>query len=247
MSRSNPTADSIPNPAQRWHEWGGEKGNIRYYDKEAKENIDVALPFIFILLDQLYTVKGWHEPSESGIVSNEVRDTRNEPMEVRAFKGGTIAEGLYKQIKDKAKSAGGHFVTNLYIAYREGSELKLGSLQFKGAALNAWVDFSKENKAEIYSKAIVIDGKKEGKKGRVVFQTPAFKLKDISEETNEEATELDRTLQTYLTGYIKRTKVEHSDPRVDAALEGVARGDAADMIGQDDASFERAPIDDEPW
>ena len=84
MSRSNPSVNA-PNPAARWYEWNGETGTVRYYDKEAKKNIDVPLPFTFLLLDELACVKGWHDPSQSGIYSNEVRDTTKDKLLVKAF------------------------------------------------------------------------------------------------------------------------------------------------------------------
>ena len=38
MSRSNPVENS-PNPATRWFEWDGSAGGLRYYDKEAKQQV----------------------------------------------------------------------------------------------------------------------------------------------------------------------------------------------------------------
>ncbi|HUD76037.1 MAG TPA: hypothetical protein VMQ76_13275 [Terracidiphilus sp.] len=208
MSRSNPTSDS-PNPCTRWHEWNGEKGHVKYYDKEKKENVDLALPFTFIVLDELAVIKGWHESSESGITSNEVRDVRKESMTVKAFKGGPLAEGFYTQIKDKVAAAGGHYVANLYVAFKSGDALALGSLQFKGAALGAWMDFRKAHRKDILEQAIQITGFDEGKKGRVIFRTPKFKLLAIKEETNTQAVEIDKgVLQPYLADYFKRTRVE---------------------------------------
>ena len=110
MSRSNPSENSNPNPAVRWFEWNGEKGLIRYYDKDAKQNVDVALPFTFLLLDQLGSVRGWHDASESGIYSNEVKDTRQDVLIVKAYKGGVLAEGIYKDIKDRVNNQGGQLV-----------------------------------------------------------------------------------------------------------------------------------------
>jgi hypothetical protein len=57
---------------------------IRYYDKEAKKNVDVGADFTFILLDQLASVRGWHDDSNSGIYSNEVKDTTQEALVVKA-------------------------------------------------------------------------------------------------------------------------------------------------------------------
>jgi len=210
MSRSNPTENNS-HPATKWFEWSGGDGAIRYYDKAEKRNIGYGDKFTFILLDQLSTIKGWHDSSQSSIYSNEVKDTRAQPFVVKSFKGGVISEGLYANIKFNVAAAGGKFTTNLYIAYRDGSgPLQIGSLQFSGAALKEWMEFAKQNRNEIYRKGIQIDGSKEGRKGSVVFKTPLFKLRDISEETNGQAAALDQHLQGFLTTYLKRTTAENA-------------------------------------
>lgn len=208
MSRSNPTTNT-PNPATRFFEWNGEQGTIHYYDKTTKQRVDMGSQFSFILLDQLAVVKGWHEPSQSGIYSNEVRDTRIEPMTVKAFKGGVIGQGLYASIKDKVAVAGGKFTANCYVAFKgDDNALAMGAIQFKGGALSAWFEFVKANRADIYSKAVLIDGFTEGQHGRVKFRVPAFKIIALGEENNDAATAIDRELQTYLAGYFERTKTQ---------------------------------------
>ncbi len=216
MSRSNPT-EHLTNPATRWFEWNGEAGTVRYYDKEAKKNIDVALPFTFMLLDQLSSVRGWHDASSSGIYSNEVKDTRQEAMLVKAFKGGTLAEGVYRDIKDRVNTLGGQFNANCYLAFKNGgSALALGMIRFKGSALGAWMEFCKAHKGSLYSDAITIKSYTEGKKGRIVFRVPVFSVAAVSEETNKQATALDTQLQTFLTAYLKRRTSERTDTPVDA-------------------------------
>jgi hypothetical protein len=232
MSRSNPTENSTPNPATRWFEWNGEHGVVRYYDKEAKKNVDVGTDFTFILLDQLGSVRGWHDASESGIYSNEVKDTRQEVLVVKAFKGGELATGIYKDIKDRVNTLGGQFVANCYIAYKNGSGLSIGSLRLKGAALGAWMEFTKAHRADLYKKAVRINGFTEGKKGRIVFRVPVLKLAEISEATNQLATDLDRELQVFFDAYFKRTKREQVD--VQHADETQAGG------------FDGGFVDDEP-
>lgn len=209
MSRSNPTADS-PHPCSRWFEWDGKKGVVYYYDKEKKENVEVGGKFTFILLDRLSVIKGWHKKSDSGITSNEVRDIRADTLLVRSFKGGTLAEGLYSQIKDTITAKGGKFGVNCYIGYKdEKGGLALGSILFKGSSLGAWMDFEKENRKALYDKAAMIVGHKSGKSGGIDFEMPVFALKDISDETNKAATNLDREeLQPYLKEYFKRTHSE---------------------------------------
>jgi len=219
MSRSNPTETS-KNPSTRWFEWkGGQDGGfVAYYDKAANKNIDAGSKFVFLPLDELSCVKGWHDASDSGISSNEVRDTKKEPLVVKAFKGGTLAEGFYSQIRDRIQSQGGHFVSNIYIAYKdEAGQLKLGAIQFKGAALNAWVEFKKANRAGIYAGAIKIDGYTEGTKGRVKFRVPKFFLLDTTPETDAAAKKIDaEILQPYLAEYFKRNAVEQIHAPEDA-------------------------------
>ena len=135
MSRSNP-GDSISNPCSRWFEWHGSKGLLNYWDKEKKERAEVKPPFPFFVLDILSTVKGWHESSESGIFANEVRDTRQDVLVVRAFKGGELASGIYQSIRDRVGNLGGYFVTGgNHIAFRdESGALKIGNVNLNGAA-----------------------------------------------------------------------------------------------------------------
>lgn len=205
MSRSNPSDNSAPNPSTRWFEWNGEAGTVRYYDKDEKKNIEVGSDFTFILLDQLGSVRGWHEASQSSIYSNEVRDTRQGVLIVKSFKGGTLVEGLYKDIKDRANSVGGQFVTNCYIAFKKDGALAIGSLRFKGSALGAWMEFCKAHRGDLFTKAVRIHGFTEGKKGRIIYRMPVLEVAALTTATNEEALALDKTLQTFLKAYLKQT------------------------------------------
>lgn len=205
MSRSRPN-ENAPNPATRWFEWHGERGVVTYYDKEKKASVDVPLPFVAIVLDQLSAVKGWDDSTKSGIYSNAVRDTREEVLTVKSFKGGVLAEGRYKDIKSEVSAAGGHFESQIYIAYKGPTGLAIATLSFKGAALGAWMEFSRANRAAIQDDAIVIAGYTEGQKGRVIFRVPTFTIKKLSPETNAEAVKLDTKLQEWLDAYLKRNK-----------------------------------------
>lgn len=212
MSLSNPNEKGQPNPSTRWFEWNGEHGAISYYDKALKQTLGVALPFTFILLDELGGVGGWHDASQSGIYSNEVKDTRQDVLVVKAFKGGTLVEGIYRDIKDRVNSLGGSFNTICYIAFKNESDvLTIGAIRLKGSALAAWMEFRKQHRSDFYSKAVKIDGFTEGQKGRVVFRTPKFAMTEISPETITLAVELDRTLQEFLNGYLSRNKKDQTE------------------------------------
>lgn len=219
MSRSNPT-EGARNPSTRWFEWAGgdDGGYIRWYDKDAGKHVKVALPFTFLLLDELSTVKGWHDPSESGIYSNEVRDTRQDVLVVRAFKGGELASGVYKSISDRIKAQGGHYCASLYLAYKEGDELRIGNLSLKGAAAGTWMEFKKAAPAKkdangksqraYFVDAVTISDFDQMKKGATVYRVPKFALKPTSAETNLQAVALDAELQAFLADYLKRPKAE---------------------------------------
>lgn len=224
MSRSNPT-EAARNPSTRWFQFasGADGGFVRYYDKDAKENIPLGEAtnggkFVFILLDELATVNGWHDPSESAIFANEVRDTRQDVLVVKSFNGGELVSGLYSGIKDRIVAVGGHFVSSCYIAYKDGDSLKLGNIRFKGAALSVWMDFKKQcpTKKDSSGKtvkayfvdAVKIEGFEQQKKGGTTFRVPKFGLVALSEETNKQALALDAELQAFLSDYLKRPRVE---------------------------------------
>lgn len=235
MSRSNPHVNA-PNPAVRWFEWNGEHGTVRYYDRDAKKNVDVPLPFQFLLLDELASVRGWHDASDSAIYSNEVKDTRTDILVVKSFKGGLLAEGLYKDIKDRVGSLGGQFVANCYIAFKQGNDLVIGSLRFKGAALGAWMEFRKNSRATLYTKAVSVVGFTEGKKGKVVFRVPTFESKDVSVETNAIATDLDREFQKWLTSYFER-RTSDQVPTSDADASDSDTDYVSEPLTDDDIPF----------
>ena len=204
-----------------------------------------ALPisdFSFLLLDQLGTIKGWHEPSSSGIYANEVRDTRKDLLTVKAFKGGVLAEGLYKAIKDRVHTVGGQFVANCYIAFKDGGGLTIGAIGFKGAALRTWMEFTKVHRTDLYSTAIVIRGFTEGKKGRITYRMPQLDVKDISEPSNIAAMKLDERLQEYLTGYFARTQRD----QVEDSQEAHEQEEPANLPPPDD-EYVHAPDDDIPF
>lgn len=195
MSRSNPT---IENPCQRWFEWSGSKGQVYYYDKPTQENVFVDLPFRFLMLDTLTTIKGFSERDQVGIYSNEVRSL-DRILRVKTFDGRLIAEGKYENIKDSIKANGGKFAKSTYVAYKVGDELQLGNIVFMGASLGPWIDLEKQfGRSTLEQKAVVIIGSEDRQNGGIEFKSPTFKLKDVSKESNEKAIALDRELQKYL-------------------------------------------------
>lgn len=213
MSLSNQTDN--PNPATRFFEWSSQEKTVKWYDKEAKQNVLMQLPFTFIVLDMLSTVKGFSDADGGGIWSNEVRDTRKDILTVRT-KRGIKAQGLWKEdIKNAVEGA--RYCRSVYIAFKnDEGELTIGNFQMQGSANSAWIEFCKN--AKIYGVGIQITGSVEQKKGATTYHEPVFTTIEANETTIAEAVELDRELQEYLKVYLGRAQdivldePDHSGP-----------------------------------
>lgn len=235
MSLSRPQAK---NPATRFMQWKGgaekisetvdgkkseryEGGKLTWYDKEAKEDVEVKLPFSFMVLDSLHTVTGYSESSRSGFWANEVRNLKTETLVVKTKQGSgvrTVASGTYDQIKDEIKSQGGKYTQSVYIAFKDDSgELAIGHLKISGAALTAWIEFQK--KFDISKCAVFItDEPKLEKKGSNYYFSPVFDGQNMSESSKSAAVKLDEELQRYLDTYLSR-KVEDEEDAYATSVE----------------------------
>lgn len=207
MSRSNPTI-SNPSPVVRWFEWKGADGILSWYDKEKKENVAVPAGFRFLVLDDLTTITGYNKKG-GGITSNEVRDVRSDELVVKYFKGGVIATGLWADIKKDVAYEKGKYARSVYIAFKLGDELKLGNIRMSGSSVGPWIDFTKEHRAEINSKAVVIKPGVKDTTGDVEFIPPVFSLVETTPETDAKAVQIDsQILQPFLASYFGKPKSE---------------------------------------
>jgi len=225
------------NPATKWISWSGNTGTLSYYDKETQENVVVDFPFTFLLLDEFTTVKGFNEKAKKGIYSNEVRDTTKQILSVKCD-GETIAKGLYKEIKEKVVEAGGGYAKSCYIAYKgEDGKLAIGNITFSGSSfgggthqpadknmkdieIGAWLSFSKAHAANLYTKAVVIEGKDDRicTQGVVKFHVPKFKLIEVTKETDAEAIALTQVLKAYMDEYFKKVESVHEEEKIAQAV-----------------------------
>lgn len=194
MSRSNPT---LENPAKRFFTWKGGVGRLVWYDKEEKKEVEVKLPFSFMVLDQLATITGYDDKDESSYWSNEVRSVAKEMLTVKTSKG--IKEvGLYKDLK--TRQWGAKYAKSIYIAYKEGDEWVIGNLKASGAALTAWIEFGRRYKADNGKCAIM--GSEEATKGATKYHIPVFEWTNADTSEDEIAIDLDKQLQTHLNQYL---------------------------------------------
>lgn len=225
MSRlERPTTESS-NPATKFLEWKSNDKSFAFYNKEKKENINIVLPFKFLFLEHYHTVKGWHDASESGIYSNEVYGIGKETMKVKAFKGGEIAEGLYKDIKGKVNAVGGKYHRSIYVMLETGD---IVNLSIKGSAVSKYSEFYKENHHLLDNQWMEVNEAEEAKKGSIKYSMPVFSLgKVIDKKTDALANEAAATLQNHINSYMNKD-VEANEP------EPVLAGEETDL---DDLEF----------
>ena len=207
-NRRQAFAQPQSNPATKFLEWKSNDQCFEYYDKEAQKKVQVPLPFKFLVLDELHTIKGWNDATSSAIYSNEVKYISKEPMTVKPFKGNEIAKGLYKDIKDKVVSAGGHYTKSIYIMLEDGL---LANIQLKGSAVQKWGEFTQKQRTRLADEWVVVAKALEGKKGAVKFFTPEFGFeKSLTKNEGLLADNCFNILEAYLNAYLKPVAVEET-------------------------------------
>ncbi len=199
MSLSNPRQT---NPASMFIEWSGSKGKFYFYDKELKENVQFEERIYIVPLDELSTIKGYHDQSQSGIYSNEVKNISKDKLIVKAFKAGVIASGLYTDIKGELE--GGKFGKSIYAALvsEDGKDLTLVNFQLYGSSLGSFID-AKVNidNGNVISLA---PSTKELKKGNTIYFAPDIKKHEIRKDILDRCVQMDIGLQAYLDSYLNK-------------------------------------------
>jgi hypothetical protein len=205
------------NPATKFLQWKSNDKVFAYWDKVKSENVQIKLPFKFQFLEHFHTVKGWNDASESGIYSNEVKFISKEPLKVRAFKGGDIAEGLYSDIRPKIRDAGGKYFRSVYVISEDGEII---NLQFKGAVVSAYSDFMNEHENKIEGSWIEINKAEDKKKGATKYSVPIFEVgKQFTQSEMDLADEKYKDIVNYFDKYTSKQEDVEEDEIDDGDVE----------------------------
>ena len=217
MSKSNPR---LQNPATKFIEFKGDTGQFFWYDKETEEKKELTMPFYFVVLDELCSIKGYNNRVGSGIYSNEIRSIKDDILNVRSFKGGIQIIGKYKDIKDNALRDGGKFCKSVYAMLITGKgQYELVNFQFHGASFSGtgencssgWMN--KKFNAEQFG--VIVKETEQGMTGKVTYQAPIFGKFNLTPEVDQAAIEMDKKLQVYLASYlnqqIEREVIENAE------------------------------------
>jgi len=212
-NRKQAFAQPMSNPSTKFMDWKSNDKGFSYWDKEQEKEVSVTLPFKFLLLDELHTVGGWNDASESRIFANEVKFISKQEITVKASKGGILAKGLYSAIKDNAKNAGGHYLKSVYVMLEDGS---LANIRLKGSAVKEWGDFTQANRSALSSNWIEINKAIEAKKGSIKYSTPEFVIgKVLSADEESDADSCFDGLESYLKAYLVQQDVEQVEKKED--------------------------------
>lgn len=203
MSNRKQAFKANSNPATKWLEWSSNDGTFKYYDKEKQQNVLVDLPLSFVVLDVFNTIRGWNDKSSSGIYANEVK-YMNEPLSVKSFKGGIIAEGLYKDIKSQVNAAGGVYHKSIYCMDLEGNTF---NIMLKGAAVQ---EFGELNQSMLPDYVLEVTGAESRSKGSVKYTVPTFSFEtSVNGDLAKKADAAFDALEAYIKGSVEQE--EESD------------------------------------
>lgn len=187
MSRKEQFAKKS-NPAECTLEWAGasDKGVFRIWDKETKQEVEVA-SVKFAVLAERNCIRGWYEEKKCNAYSNEVASLKNQELTVRYYDNGKpreLCHGKYEDIKAEMASIGMKYNKVVYALVIEADNINpntIVKILLKGAAASAWFDVADKQKA------ILCSGFLDGKKGAVKFRTPVFEVVDLDSGADEEA------------------------------------------------------------
>lgn len=220
MSRKAEFSGSYDKPASLYLEWSSDDRAFRFYNHQTKSNELFDQDLKFLVLKEMHTVKGWHDKSQSGIYANEVKNIGAEQLEVKSFKGGTLARGLYKEIKDIVANVGGRYVKSVYAMLEDGTVV---NFSFKGAVVQQWGDTFNKARKRFGDEWVTLDTIEDRKKGKVSFSVPVFKfggtLTDAQSKTADAAYDaLEAKLSNKPT---RETEVAETDDSFDDFSEDV--------------------------
>lgn len=218
MSRVNPLPDKPSTPQERILCWRGDGFSV--WDEEKHQNTRVSLPLKKLIFLEHYTcIRGYHEPTDSGIYSNVIYSTLKEVLYVRNSQK-MLARGYYSMIKDQIKQLGGQYTKQVY-CYCEGEIIVL---LFKGRALQEYFLFMKENESLLKNHYFEVPEALESSKGSIVFHVPIFtvgkKINEIEDiAANEAAQKVGEYFKNASLYYQERERTAGSSRVIDADSE----------------------------
>lgn len=211
----DPTNQRPANPVKYFAQWKSTEKCFVFYDKVNKiKDVHLPMPFTFIPLAKAICIKGYNEPEQMSLISNEVEDQSKDILIVRGYvkgkKAKVLAKGLWADIKKDVTALDGSWTESIYGAAKDAKgNLELINVQLNGSGITHWFSFLKENK--IFGSAVTIKEFSNEKKGVNKYHAPKFELMKISEKTNLQAAELQKQILAYLKEYYASNEADSEE------------------------------------
>ena len=211
-NRKEQESTSLPNPIVRYYNFKGKSDGFVWYNSETKAE-ETSFPLSFSLLTVRNEVSGYHKRTKSGIWSNSISEYGVGKEELRVYSnkkdkaGNTaIAQGIWKEIREKTKGQGGHF-TKVLIGYEFG--VGIVKVSITGTAIASYGEFAEEAKkakTSLYDNLIVVkDLKKLDEEDD--YTIPVFASgKKLTAKQDEEVNQAYNTIMDYFES--KNLKVD---------------------------------------
>lgn len=192
--------EQVDNPVEFYFEWkgGADTAAFTWYNKDKEERVSFK-ELRFMVLATMNTVRGYDEANQCGIYANEVADLRYQKLSVKSKKGGTIAEGLWGEIKDAVSGRGGKFCKAVYAVLlneKKGTCAPI-CLHLYGSALAPLFEANIQKSPRIVTASV---DPTEQKKGATKYYQPSFvKGKAIEDQDlKKQASEAGAKILAYL-------------------------------------------------
>jgi hypothetical protein len=150
-------------------DFSGKHGYYTAYNKQSKAKYKVDLED-FIYLESFNVMSGYDE-KHGWIASNPLKDVQQEKVSVYTQHNGTIASGLYAEIKDRLPQSA-KFALQIYGCYATESNVLL-QITLARTALQSWINFTLKNPHYVRSTIKIEDPKLMGK-GENKYYVPNF-------------------------------------------------------------------------
>lgn len=195
MGRSEEFGGS-QSPVEKYLSWSSASNSFEWYNKEEEAREPVDLPYVFIVLKEMHTVGGWCDKENAAIFSNNIVSLQDDILTVKIkWQPSPLVRGLYNDIKDKVKAAGGKYTKMLYVF--DGSEIH--AVTIKGAALTSWINFTNENRDATKHNFITVASFVEKKKGKTDYSEPVF---TIGEKISDDISRIADNAYDVIKGYL---------------------------------------------
>lgn len=244
MARLERPQEKSKNPASVFLKWKSDEKCFEFWDKQNERNVKIELPLKGLFLEHYHCVKGWHGATDKGIFSNEIYALGSEILNVKTFGQPSvdIATGIYKEIKDKVKVAGGSYHRSIYLMLEDGT---IANLQLKGVSVgglsaetsltnvvvDGYSEFYKKNNHLLDNQFFVVKSFADGKKGATKFSIPVFEIgENISSDIDNLANESANILQNYMNEYFGKKEVVAEQPQTENAPENIGAENETDDL-----------------